>query len=305
MNKLVTVIIPTYNYAEYVREAVESVIGQTYRPIEIIVVDDGSQDNTREELAGFINAGQIRYIYQDNRGLAAARNTGLRSAGGEYISFLDSDDLIDEKKIEVQAGYLEQHPEYGVTFSDFRFFKGNDRSSLIKPPVHHSGELTLRDFIRGNFIPVHSTLVRQDLFKRAGYFDESLRECEDSDLWIRAMIAGIRFFYIDKVLAYYRLHGRQMVGSPVRLYKTLIEVISRYKEYDPASARFAFAKYGLSVGKHLIYAGSTREGRGYLLESVRYRKINIFTVIPLLLASCLFSGGNIRTMMRRLRNIYR
>ena len=302
MSKLVTIIIPTYNYAEYVREAVVSVIGQTYRPIEIIVVDDGSQDNTREVLAEFINAGKIHYIYQDNKGLAAARNTGLRSSGGEYISFLDADDLMDEKKIEIQARYLDQHPECGVTFSDFRFFKDNDRSNLIKPPVHHSGELTLRDFIRGNFMPVHTTLVRQDVFKKAGYFDESLRECEDSDLWIRAMMAGIRFFYMDQVLAFYRLHGRQMVGSPVRLYKTLIEVITRYKEYDPASAGYAFAKYGLSVGKHLIYTGRKREGRGYLWGAVRYRKINIFTVIPLLLASCLFSGKTIQSMMRRLRN---
>jgi len=302
MSKLVTIIIPTYNYAEYVIEAVVSAIGQTYRPIEIIVVDDGSQDNTREVLAEFINAGKIHYIYQDNKGLAAARNTGLRSSGGEYISFLDADDLMDEKKIEIQAMHLDQNPECGVSFSDFRFFKDNDLSNLMNPPYHHSCELTFRDFIRGHFMPVHTTLVRQEVFKKVGYFDESLRKCEDSDLWIRAMVAGIRFFYIDQVLAFYRLHGRQMVGDPVHLYKTFIEVINRYKEFDPASAGYALAKYGTSVGKHLIYAGKMKEGRSYLREYMRYSKNSLFTVIPLLLASYFFSGRTIQTMMRRLRN---
>src|ERR1700674_2946625 len=98
MSKLVSVVIPTYNYRQFVVEAVESVLAQTYRPIELIVVDDGSTDGTRAELERF--EGQIRYMFQENRGLPAARNRGIRAAAGEYVAFLDADDVWAPTKIE-------------------------------------------------------------------------------------------------------------------------------------------------------------------------------------------------------------
>ena len=103
MNRLVSFIIPTYNYSAFVRDAVESALLQTYKPVEVIVVDDGSTDDTKEVLSDYIDTGDIKYLYQNNKGLAGARNRGLGEAKGENIVFLDSDDLVDEKKLEIQV----------------------------------------------------------------------------------------------------------------------------------------------------------------------------------------------------------
>jgi len=299
MSKLVSIIIPTYNYAQYVREAVDSAVAQTYRPIEIIVVDDGSTDNTREVLSDYIGTNKINYIYQDNKGLAGARNTGIRASKGEYVCFLDSDDLINEKKSEVQVKRLEENPECGVAFSDFRYFRDHDLSNLIPANVKYSGELTFSKVIRGEYMVVHAALVRRDVFDRVGYFDESLRKCEDYDFWLRVVMNGIRFFYIDQVQAYYRLHEGQMVEDKTDLFRTYIEVINRYKEYDIKTAEIALGKYGLWLGRMLIYSDRMKEGRKCLKEYMWYRREKVVRMIALIVMSYLFSGKTIRKITDR------
>src|SRR5437588_6877362 len=111
-NDLVTAVIPTYNYGRFVTQALESVLAQTYANIEIIVVDDGSKDDTREQLASY--ADRIRYIYQENQSVAAARNTGIRAAAGDLVAFLDADDVWHPQKVELQMFYLADHPEVGL-----------------------------------------------------------------------------------------------------------------------------------------------------------------------------------------------
>src|SRR5438477_3922397 len=107
-NDLVTAVIPTYNYGRFVTQAVESALGQTYRNLEIIVVDDGSTDDTREQLLPYRD--RLRYIYQENQSVAAARNTGIRAATSEFIAFLDADDLWHPRELELQMRYLADHP---------------------------------------------------------------------------------------------------------------------------------------------------------------------------------------------------
>jgi glycosyltransferase involved in cell wall biosynthesis len=113
---LVSVVIPTYNYARFVSEAVDSVLAQTYPSLEVVVVDDGSTDDTREVLARY--GDRIRYIYQPNAGLPAARNTGIKAARGEFIGLLDSDDVFHPRKFELQMRYMLAHPEVGMLATD-------------------------------------------------------------------------------------------------------------------------------------------------------------------------------------------
>ena len=111
MKPLVSIIIPAYNVEKYVQEAIDSALSQIYKDIEIIVVDDGSTDNTKKVLNPYIKKGQIHYIYQENKGLSSARNTGIRAAKGGYIAFLDSDDLFLPEKMQRQVDFLEKHQE--------------------------------------------------------------------------------------------------------------------------------------------------------------------------------------------------
>src|SRR5262245_48080665 len=112
---LVTAVIPTYNYGRFVTAAVDSALAQTYPHVEIIVADDGSRDDTRARLAAY--GDKVRYLYQDNQGVSAARNTAIRAARGDYYAFLDSDDRWHPRKLEVQMRYLARHPEVGLLAS--------------------------------------------------------------------------------------------------------------------------------------------------------------------------------------------
>lgn len=292
----VSVIIPTYNYAKYVRGAIESALAQTYRPIEIIVVDDGSIDNTRDVLSDYISKGNINYLYQNNKGPSAARNAGLKISKGEYISFLDADDLIDKRKLEIQVKCLENHAEYGVAFSDFRLFKEDDLLHLIPPHIKFSGELTFNDLISGKAFPPHTTLVRREVFDKVGIFDESLKECEDPEFWMRALIAGTRFYYVDQVLSFYRIHSQQAVQNQVKIYRTFLKVIERYQYYDQAGTRMALGKYGQLLGKLLIYENRMQEGRVYLWNYIWYKKDKMFRMFLIIILSYLFSGRAIRRL---------
>ena len=130
ISQLISVIIPAYNHAKYLSEAIQSVLNQTYQNFEILIVDDGSTDNTRQVVQNYTDQ-RIKYIYQENRGLAASRNAGLRVTQGEYVAFLDADDIFLPHKLEVQLDWFEAHPSCGMVFSGFYFM--NDRGEPIKP----------------------------------------------------------------------------------------------------------------------------------------------------------------------------
>lgn len=299
MKPLVSIIIPTFNYAGYIRETVESALAQTYKHVEVIVIDDGSTDDTREVISDLIESNRLKYFYQDNRGLAAARNTGIRIAKGKYISFLDSDDLISPKKVEVQAESLEGRQEYGVAFSDFRYFADSDKTHLILPRVRYSGDPTLRMIICGEVMPIHSALIRRDVLKETDWFDESLESCEDYDFWIRLKVRNIKFLYIDEVLALYRLHSNQMSRHRIRHYQVHLELLNRYKQYDPEGARLSLAKYGRLIGNQFIYQNQMEEGRRYLRKYLFSNKKKVWRILLMLVMSYLFSGKTIKAITDR------
>jgi glycosyltransferase involved in cell wall biosynthesis len=209
----VSVIIPTYNSAQYVGAAVDSVLAQTFTDYETIVVDDGSTDETREVLQRY--ARRITYIYQENRERSAARNAGINASSGKYIAFLDADDLWMPHKIERQVAVLDENPTVALCYCQASYIDPNgspvqflgswiygDRESKMVV-ADKSRELMLGNVVFGGG---STPMVRRSLLEEVGLFDETLSYPEDWDLWIRLSRKG-PFAYIPEPLACYRVYG--------------------------------------------------------------------------------------------------
>ena len=185
----VSVIIPTYNRAAMVYDAVQSVLQQSYTDFEIIVVDDGSTDDTAERLQGLISTSdKIRYMYQPNQGRSSARNQGIQQARGEYLSFLDSDDCYLPGKLERQVKILDEHPDCAMSFTNYRVM---DEHGVIldrygEPDIDLNGNI-YPDllFFKGTVITTPAVMVRALVLNEVGRFDEGMHICEDLDLWRR------------------------------------------------------------------------------------------------------------------------
>jgi glycosyltransferase involved in cell wall biosynthesis len=230
---LISVIITSYNQARFVTYTVTSVLEQTYSPLEVIVVDDGSTDETKAELAPYLD--KIRYIYQLNQGVSVARNTGIKAAKGELIAFLDGDDLWLPHKLALQVECLEKSRDVGLVHSNVSYFGANDegerqtKGALTTYAGDCYAELLLR-----NRITTSSVLVRRDCLKQVGLFDEGIRKAstEDYDLWIR-IARYFEFAYVPDPVVLYRVHPNNAIND----FRTLIEneryVLEKSIEADP------------------------------------------------------------------------
>jgi glycosyltransferase involved in cell wall biosynthesis len=183
---LVSVIIPTYNRKEKAALAVESVLAQGYSPVECIVVDDGSEDGSFEHLANKFN-GRIRLFRQENTGVSAARNKGIKEAKGGFIAFLDSDDLWRKNKLSVQMEYLERHPEIKICQTTETWFRKGRR---VNPPAVYRkiGGDIFEPSLKRCMVTPSSVLLKKELLDEVGLFNEGMPVCEDYDLWLRVCV---------------------------------------------------------------------------------------------------------------------
>jgi len=201
----VSVIIPTYNCAQYICEAINSVLNQTFKDIEIIVVDDGSTDNTKDKLTPFIKDEQLLYLYQENRGPSSARNFGIREAKSNYIAFLDADDKFLPQMIERCVEELDRG-EYDLVSVD-NYIAYVSGGKTIKTEIQSyewiekdPGELYLTFLKVGGIGGPHKAVFRKWVLDKAGCFDTSLKIYEDLDLWIRIAKNGARWKHIREPL---------------------------------------------------------------------------------------------------------
>lgn len=192
----VSAIITTYNRRAFVHEAVDSVLAQTYGDWELIVVDDGSTDGTDEALRRY--GEKLRYIFQKNEGASAARNRGLELAGGEFVAFLDSDDLWLPRKLQVQVACMDGHPDCQICYTDEIWIRRGRRVNPKKRHAKYSGEI-YSHCLPLCIISPSSALMRRGLFKEVGAFDPTLPVCEDYDLWLR-VAASFPVFFIPQQL---------------------------------------------------------------------------------------------------------
>jgi glycosyltransferase involved in cell wall biosynthesis len=207
---LVSIIMPAYNAEKTIVDSIESVLRQTYINWELIVVNDGSKDSTSEVVLA-INDERLRLIEQENGGVANARNNGINYAKGEYIAFLDSDDLWVEEKLEIQITTLEVG-KYKMCFAKTWCF-GENLNQTTDCFVNVALDFEDRDKILiYDFIPILTVLIAKDVLEDVGYFDETLHGVEDWDLWIR-VLQKYDAIYVDEFLAKYRISSTGLSGN--------------------------------------------------------------------------------------------
>jgi hypothetical protein len=217
---LVSVVIPAFNYAHFLPDTVDSVRRQTLAGWRCIIVDDGSTDGTAEVARALSSVdGRISYHHQPNRGLAAARNTGLALADGRYVQFLDADDLIAPTKLEAQVEALESRPDVGLCYSGYQAFRSGTGQPLGRYAGLELSDDPLHDFLyrwqRGLTIPLHCALFRADLWPGRSAFDERLRAKEDWLMWIELARRDVKMHFLDADLAWYRAHrGNMTIDKP-------------------------------------------------------------------------------------------
>lgn len=261
----VSVIIPYYNRRSTIDECLASVFSQTLPPAQVIVVDDASRDEERRYLERFVPRIEIVSLAR-NRGAAGARNAGIAAARGQWVAFLDDDDAWEADKLAVQQEYLRQNPECAGVHSAIRTFRQDGRESVSGAIP---SRLRLEDALRHNLIRVQSLMIRADVLRALGGFDERFRICEDDDLGIRLALGGYRIDFLPQPLTRMRRgHGDHLFGDPYRMvwWKTLLamhhrELLERTlgrgatRRRIALSVRKAGAMRGGCVGKLLFLAG--------------------------------------------------
>ena len=221
----VSVVIPTYRHRAFILDTLQSVFDQHGADAEIIVVNDGSPDDTKSLLEPLVSSGRIQYIEQANQGVAKARNTGIARAHGEYIALLDDDDLWPPDKLEWQTAYLDANPDVGVVSGTLQTI--DDHGA----PGQRAGfypQITFESLFRGN--PFHSpgqTLIRANLLREIGGMDTSIWGADDWDLWLR-IAKRSRIAMIDRLGLYYRLHAGNNSKQTARLIAACCVAIDRH-----------------------------------------------------------------------------
>jgi len=220
IKSLVTVILPAYNSANYIADTVECLLSQTYKAIEIIVINDGSTDSTLDVLTAYSDTGKIKLIDQKNTGVAAARNVGISMAQGEYIAFIDSDDYWFSEKLSTQVRYLEQHSEVGAVYAAWHEWRPDVNGIFPSPLSMESKSINLDidptlsgwiyiELLFDCVIHTSSIMIRSPILCQLGGFDANLVMGEDYDLWLRLS----RTTKIDKLstpLSLYKIHAESL-----------------------------------------------------------------------------------------------
>jgi glycosyltransferase involved in cell wall biosynthesis len=297
----VSVIVPTYNYARFLPDALESLRAQTYSDWECIVVDDGSTDDTTAVLRiAAANDGRVRYVSQANAGPSAARNRGIAESVGEYIQFLDADDVLPPTKLETQVRMMEKDPSIGIVYSDARFFQDSPTNLLSyrvpgprpsTPSDSASPDPLLRALVEyDNIMVVEGPLIRRGAITAVGSLEESLIRGEDWQYWLRCALAGVRFVAdsAEERAVRVRLHADSSMRNELAMHTSSLAV-RRWlvgQLDDPGLPRLnqvrtneTLARMGVLEGKH----GHLRAGiRDLLMAGAAQRSLNW-----LLLACCL------------------
>jgi glycosyltransferase involved in cell wall biosynthesis len=221
-HNLVSVIISCYNYAHFLHRAIESALHQTYSPVEIIVVDDGSRDNTADVVARYP---RVKYLWQVNQGVSAARNNGLRQSTGAYLVFLDADDELMPGSVEIGVRCMDSGPEYGFVFGHCQLITREGAPITTELPSMPVNDQHYVGLLRRNYIwNPGAVMHRRRVLELAGAFSTSLFSCEDLDLYLR-ITRNYPVHCHGSIAVKYRLHGTNKSGNPERMLQSVVTVI--------------------------------------------------------------------------------
>lgn len=225
MQPLVSIVMPVYNTERYLPEAVRSVLAQTFQNWELLVLSDESPGDARSVMAGFDDP-RIRFLEHKNGGPAFTRNRGMRESRGEFIAFLDSDDVWLPEKLDKQLALFQQNPDAGVVYSQRETIDEQGRILEGYKPTLYAGKILDRLYV-DNFVCMSSAVMRREVMDKVGLIDERLRMSEDFDYWLR-VACFFQFAYVDEPLVKYRLHSSQVSTRTDYRIKTVWEIRERF-----------------------------------------------------------------------------
>lgn len=245
-NFKLSVVIPAYNCAKYIEDTIASVLNQTRTPYEIIVVNDGSTDNTAEVVSKYPT---IRLINKINQGPSETRNRGILECTGNWVAFLDSDDIWHSEKIEKIEECLTKNPK--IDMLSTAFFIGNPQSGWKKITprrIFNPNDSFFEQLYRRSFIATSSVVIKKSVLDKVGGFSSSLLVAEDLDLWLRVAITSAKYHYIAEHLLYYRSHLASITSNPLNAHKDIEKVFYKYRRQ---------AGYKLFVKRMIIWNATT------------------------------------------------
>lgn len=309
-NPIISVIIPTYNRANLIDQAIQSVLNQTYQNFEVIIVDDGSTDYTKEVIRKFQERDKrVKYIrHEKNRGGSAARNTGIKAAKGEYIAFLDSDDEWLPEKINLQIAVFKKGSDnLGVVYCDV-MIKNNDEKIVNSHYFFPQCRGYIYDFMlkRCALVPCSVLIVKKECFQQIGLFNEQFFACQDNDICIR-LAKYYEFDFIPKPLVIFHVHkGLRISNNKLRVAQASFNIITMYKDEIVRYCGNKTLSYHYSnIGRCFIRADEFTRAREMFIKSIC---IYPFLVYPLFYWGILIIPSILiilRTLKRKVYNFIR
>lgn len=278
----VSVIIPTYNRTRFISEAVESVLAQTYSDYEILVVDDGSIDNTKDVLLPYQD--KVIYIYQKNQGVSAARNTGIRNSKGKYIAFLDSDDMWLPEKLEKQVEILDKYPDISMVYSNISYCdeKGRYIRTASKANMFQSGHIPEKVLLwKVNCGYLQTWLIRKSCFDEIGLLDTTFKMSEDREMSVRIAM-NYNIYGLKEPLTMVRQHrpSERLGRSPAKereyyYFKFLDHFFDKYKDFQivEMTRKKLIAGYYWYAGKNYLRDGDMAEANDRFKKSIGHNPV--------------------------------
>jgi glycosyltransferase involved in cell wall biosynthesis len=268
----VSVIIHTYNNEKFIVETVESVLNQTYKDYEIIIVDDGSVDGTRDALIPYMQ--KIRYHYKENGGIASAKNAGVCLSQAEFVAFLDHDDLWAPDKLQLQMECFNENPQVGLVYAKYTSFR-DGKELRTKPEKGYSGWI-FKELLSKSFIQTSTVVVKRECLDAVGPYDETFSLGDEYDMFLR-ISKRFQCGFVDKGLTRYRVHDANASNNDflfdnenLGVYKKIYNNFTDLDGVEKKILRKRIARYSMKVAEGLYSQGKLEESKEYQKEALRY-----------------------------------
>ncbi len=262
---LVTVVIPSYNHSKYIEKAIVSVFEQTYNNIELIVIDDGSTDESNKIISELANNYKFQYIHRENKGLIKTLNEALDLAHGKYFTMLGSDDYFDKYKIEKQVEFFEQNKDCALCYGNVTYINRDDKVLKKGKTKHFKSGYIFKDLLFKNFIPLPSVMIKTAIVREVGGFDERFF-LEDYPLWLK-IAKNYKIGFIKDSLTFYRLHDTNVSSNLIRMIKEVEAILKDWQ--DEPEYKKSINKLYLRWFNDLSKTDMVNEAKEYMYKSIK------------------------------------
>ena len=271
---LISVIIPTFNRASFISEAIDSVLQQSYQKIELLVVDDGSTDNTAEIMSRYTADPRVRFFQQPNQGQSVARNLALQYAKGEFICCLDSDNRWLPGKLEKSLAVFKQHPEVDIVYGDIVTIDENGDEITRQNMPRYSGRIT-KYLFRDNCVSINTSMVRRKCFDEMGGMEVGRRRADDYELWLR-FSTRYQYFYLPEYLAEYRVMKDQISTDKNGRFQSNEEILRNFQKAFPTALtpdefKEGWCRFYTRKGRYLASVGRLKDAFREYRRALRHK----------------------------------